>query len=440
VLYIIADKYLFRTVFTLLNGFFSLLKEHKLMFFILNGVDMRVCSLKEMQLCTGSFPMRFAAIATLVVLIISVTFEVKAEPKLQDTLAVMSADFEMPAVFNVTLPPSYFKEKNKRYVVLVDFHPRSHAYLSGLHDWMSHNGEWPWLETIIITAPNGHKGLGQLKTVHAKKKGKRLLDFIEKDLLATIDKNYRTNGFRILSGFRGNASLSLYTLLHRPELFNAYFVASPLLDDDYMGLISDAPKLLPKLKGKPRFLFLSSGNSSFEQRDQADFSQLKKIIAAKAPKELDWRVKRFDDSFYMSQPALASIYAIEALFLDFHQALAPDSEISSQGVNAIIKHYRYLSEQKYGFEVSAQDALIALAKSQISNNPEQAFAIFNRVVALYPDSASAYDSFAAAYAEQGQYHQAVTLQAKALAKTTHPFNKQRYRLKLQEYQAKLPQS
>jgi hypothetical protein len=45
---------------------------------------------------------------------------------------------------------------------------------------------------------------------------------------------------------------------------------------------------------------------------------------------------------------------------------------------------------------------------------------------------------AAAYAEQGQYHQAVAMQAKALAKMTHPFNKQRYRLKLKEYQAKLP--
>ncbi|SQH74458.1 protein of unknown function [Shewanella benthica] len=43
--------------------------------------------------------------------------------------------------------------------------------------------------------------------------------------------------------------------------------------------------------------------------------------------------------------------------------LKADSEISRQGPQAVLDHYPYLSEEKYGFEVPATDSLIALAET-----------------------------------------------------------------------------
>lgn len=96
-----------------------------------------------------------------------------------EVLSVSSKQLLRPVDFLVTLPASYDKNPDKKYVVMLDLHPRSQALLSGMHDWMSHNGGWPWLETIIVTAPNGNQEFGELKALAIEKQGnQQLLDFL----------------------------------------------------------------------------------------------------------------------------------------------------------------------------------------------------------------------------------------------------------------------
>jgi len=357
-----------------------------------------------------------------------------------EQLLVPSKLLKVPAEFIVTLPPSYNKSSDKEYVVLLDFHPRSQAYLSGMHDWMSHNGDWPWLETIIVTAPDGHAGLGKLKEQAIEKQGSELLDFMEQALLPAVDNKYRTNGFRILNGFTGNAGLSLYTLLNRPGLFNAYFAASPVLSKDFAYVIKDAPKKLAGMKGKPRFLLMSTSDSGFEKRQLASFAEMESIIKANATEVLDYRIKRFDGTYYMTQPILATAYGIELLFDDIHQVLKPDSEISSQGAQAILNHYRYLSEEKYGFEVPATDSLVALAEYEMAKDSVQgadkALAIYQLAVKSYPNSHTAQDALAGAYAEAGEFALAIKHEQLALDNTEHPFWTKKYSESLAAFEAK----
>jgi len=358
-----------------------------------------------------------------------------------ERLIVSSEQFKKPAEFIVTLPPSYSKKNDKEYVVLLDFHPRSRAYLSGMHDWMSHNGDWPWLETIIVTAPDGHKGLGKLKEQAIEEQGSELLlDFMEHKLLTAINNKYRTNGFRILNGFTGNGGLSLYTLLNRPGLFNAYFAASPLLSKDFAYVIKDAPKKLAGMKGKPRFLLMSTSDSGFEQRQLKSFAEMESIIKLNATSKLDYHIKRFDGTYYMTQPILATAYGIELLFDDIHQVLKPDSEISSQGAGAILEHYRYLSEEKYGFEVPATDSLGALAEYEMAKNSVQgadkALAIYQLAVKAAPDSHTAQDALAGAYAEAGEFALAIKHEQLALDNTEHPFWTKKYSESLAAFEAK----
>ncbi|GIU25046.1 hypothetical protein L2719_10875 [Shewanella schlegeliana] len=350
-----------------------------------------------------------------------------------ETLTVNS-DMTVPAEFKVTLPASYGKKPNKQYVVLFDFHPRSHALLAGMQDWMSHNGDWPWLETIIVTAPDGHQGLGELKTLAIEEQGnQQLLDYFEQDLLPAIDKQYRTNGFRILNGFTGNAGLGLYTLINRPSLFNAYFVASPVLSKDFAYVIKDAPKKLAAMRGKPRFLFMSTSDSGFEQRQLDAFSQMEAIIKNSANEALDYRVKRFDGSYYMTQPVLATAHAIEALFDDYHRVLAADSEISKQGPQAIVAHYQFLSEQKYGFKVPATSSLIKLGDAHLEADPSKAIAVYKVAISDDPQAYIAYDAVADAYAKMGEIELAIKYQALALDITDHPFYQNKYTNKLAKY-------
>ncbi|WP_071940566.1 alpha/beta hydrolase-fold protein [Shewanella sp. SACH] len=352
-------------------------------------------------------------------------------------LKVSSSLLTEPADFKVTLPASYQSNTDKRYVVLVDLHPRSHDYLAGMEDWMSHNGGWPWLETIIVTAPDGHAGLGELKSLAIKQQeNQQFLDFMEQDLLPAIDKQYRTNGFRILNGFTGNATFSLYTLLNRPSLFNAYIAASPVLDDNYAFVMADAAKKLAGMKGKQRFLFMSTSDSDFEQNQLADFAKLEAIIKANATNLLDYRIKRFDGTYYMTQPILATAYGIEAIFNDVHQVLKPDSAISRQGVAAILAHYKTLSNDKYGFDVPAIDSLIALASSVETTDPTKAIDIYQQTLKAIPTAFEASHALASVYASQGQLVEAIKYEKQALELTDHPFFQDKYSKQLAEFQAK----
>ncbi|WP_286264905.1 alpha/beta hydrolase-fold protein [Thalassotalea atypica] len=182
----------------------------------------------------------------------------------QDTFAINDERFDKPLVFNVQLPKSYVSKPDKRYVLLFDFHPYSHTYLSGLHDWMSHNGEWPWLETIIVTPAYGNP-VGKLFDESGETT--RLIDFFASQLIPEIDKQYRTNKFRIISGFRTNGTIVLSTLLNKPELFNAYIAISPELKKDYAQILSKL-KNKDRLKGGQHCFLLFSHASTIKEDHQ----------------------------------------------------------------------------------------------------------------------------------------------------------------------------
>lgn len=358
-----------------------------------------------------------------------------------ETLTLSSKYYQGELNFTITLPDGYHKNKDKKYVLLFDMHPRSQPYLSGMHDWISHNSQWPWLHTIIVTPANrSNPPIGDMYQALIENKNEHLLDFFEHDLLATIDKKYRTNGFRIYNGFTGNATLGLYTLLHRPALFNAYVAASPVMADNYLGINTDIEKKLNQFITKPRYLFLSAGNSNFEQANKAGMVTLTKALKKHKPKSLTTTIKRFDDSFYMTQPVLAISYAIEEIFRDIHTTLAFDSAISKQGADAIIAHYRYLSEEKYGFDVSAQASLSKFAFSMIKSNPEQAITILKKSAAIDPDNTFAHHDLADAYFQLSQHEKAIKQQTIAVEKSKaliawHQRNQQSH---LEKYQAALP--
>ncbi|MGZ9899893.1 alpha/beta hydrolase-fold protein [Shewanella gaetbuli] len=337
-------------------------------------------------------------------------------------LVVKSDLFKDEAKFKVTLPKSYQQDPTKRYVYLLDLHPRSHDLLVGMHDWMSHNGGWPWLETIIITAPDSHEGLGNLKRLAIEEKGnQQLLDFFEHDLIPLIHTQYRTNNFGILNGFTGNAGLGLYTLLNRPKLFNAYIAASPVLSNDFAYVLADAAQKLVKLPKQPRFLFVSTSDSQFEQRQLESFSIIEQQLQQHAPAQLNLQVKRFDGSYYMTQPVLATALGIEMIFNDVHQVIEPDSAIGKQGAAAILSHYQYLSEQVYGFTVPAVDSLTRLGKSQLSESPKLAIETLQLSVKHYPDNAHAHAALGEAYLNLNQVDDAKVAINKAMSLTQHPF-------------------
>ncbi|MDO6444548.1 esterase [Colwellia sp. 1_MG-2023] len=336
------------------------------------------------------------------------------------SLKISSKLFKGPIEYNVTLPKSYHeaKAKDKKYFVIFDLHPRSQPYLSGLHDWLSHNGDWPWLESIVVTPASYNAEFAELfRQLEKEPQDNSLLDYFENDLLTSIDENYRTNGFKIYSGFMGNGAFGLFTLLNRPSLFNAYIITSPSLANDFAMITSQAKMKLTATDDKMRFLYLATGTHQYEQGNLPAFDLFEEALKTSAPETLDWQVHRNTSNYYMSQPIISTINAIEALFSDIHIDLAPDSKTSQQGVQAIIDYYGKISQKKYGFSVSAEGSLKTLAKSVMEKDSQKGLAIYQKTAELYPESAYALSSLAKAYADLDDIHNAIKYQTLAVEKS-----------------------
>lgn len=354
----------------------------------------------------------------------------------QEQLKITHPKFSQPLVFNVALPNGYEKNTDKSYLMMFDFHPNANTYLSGMHDWLSHNGEWPWLQTIIVTPAPGNR-VGML----FDKSGKTtpLLDFFEEELFTEVDKKYRTNGFKIMSGFRLNGTIVLSMLLNKPDLVNAYIAVSPELKDDYAGILSSAKTALSKLDDKPRFLLFSHGSTIKEDHQMTSYQALNSLLEKYAPDELDWQYQHFNKNYFMSLPLLSTILAIENLFNDIHRGLSPQSEISKQGVQAILAHYKYLSTQKYGFQVSPQDSINQLGFYLLKSSPNEGLKVLQQNVDLFPKKINTHHNLAKAYAQLDNFNKAVTHQENAvkIANKMPTWYQKRHGEILAEYQQKL---
>ena len=352
----------------------------------------------------------------------------------QEQIQLTHPEISTPLVFNVQLPQGYAAKTEKRYVLMFNFHPYSNTYLSGMHDWMSHNGEWPWLETIIVTPQTGNQSAQLFDRSGVTTP---LLDFFEDVLLPAIDKRYRTNGFRIISGFRVDGSIVLSALLHKPSMFNAYFAISPELKNDMAGVMSSLSKRLEGLDTTPRLLIVSHGGSVKERHQVDEYDSLAHQLANHAPRSLEWHVKDYSEHYFMSLPLVTVIAGIETLFDDIHSGLPADSAISQAGPESIVRHYQYLSEQKYGFEVSPKRSLTNLGNSQLDHSLRDGLAVFNVIAKRYPDDAYSYHNIAKAYARYGHYEQAITFQQQAVDLTSSITNwhSKRHRAFLNDYKS-----
>lgn len=145
---------------------------------------------------------------------------------------------------------------------------------------------------------DGHMGTGEMG------RGDRFLDFIERELIPYVEKNYRTTSERILAGHSRGALLVLQSLISKPDLFAARFMFSAPLMRDEQRLIVDTRKVFREHSKRKSFLYGNWGENENEGMDRS-YEAIRTLLISDAPKGLRWTIERARAADHQQTPIIA---------------------------------------------------------------------------------------------------------------------------------------
>jgi len=229
--------------------------------------------------------------------------------------------------------------------------------------------------------------------------GDNFLNFFEDELIPYIDKTYRTSNYRVLFGHSLGGMFANYTMLTRPEIFNAFIVASPYLLYDNEYVIKEAESKLDNLSNYDGQLFITLGNEPAYHESLNKFTSL----LDNNTKTLRWDYQIFNDEDHGSIPAISLLKGLPYIYSDFQVTM----ETATQGIEAILDHYSLL-KSKYDYSDDISEAALNLIGYRLmqAGKTDIAIEVFDYNVKLYPNSANVYDSLAEALENNGRTKEA----------------------------------
>ncbi|MEO5859219.1 MAG: alpha/beta hydrolase-fold protein [Pyrinomonadaceae bacterium] len=302
----------------------------------------------------------------------------------------------------VRVPPNYERTTQRFPVVLMlDAHAPQNGMMASIIESQAFAGMMPEMILIGVQNTNRTRDLTPTKTERQDSGGgDKFLDFIEQEVIPFIDKNYRTEPYRIFAGHSLGGLTVVYALATRPQIFGGYIAASPVLHWDNNYVIKKSEDLFKTQKEFKKSLFISLGD---EPDYVGGFNSYNDLLKKNAPTGFNYEFQHWTDEDHGSVVIRTYLAGLRKIFAGWRIGT------SIQNLAALKSHYSKLSK-RFGYEIKPPEttvnqfgyALLGLEKI------EEAVEAFEENAKLYPDSANVYDSLAEALEKNG-------LRSKALA-------------------------
>jgi hypothetical protein len=286
--------------------------------------------------------------------------------------------------------PNNYNQTSTRYPVLYILDGNVHFIHSiGTVSFLSGNLVMP--QVIVVGIPNINRPKDFTPTVNeaypSSGGADNFIKFLKEELIPFVDKNYRTEPYRILFGHSLTGMFSIYTLLTNPDLFNGYIAASPYLMFDNNYVVELAKKNLPGSYQKSKYLYVTLGNEP-DYFDAID--DLRDLLETKSPNGLEWDYTFMESDDHGTVP-LKTIYGgLERLYKGWR---LPQGLANTGNIESVKNHYKDLSK-KFSYEIKIPELVTNLFGYQVmgQGRVKEALEIFRYNIELYPASANVYDS------------------------------------------------
>lgn len=131
--------------------------------------------------------------------------------------------------------------------------------------------------------------------------GENFLSFIHDELIPFVETQYRVKkSERAICGFSYGGLFVLYTLFHKPEMFNGYIAGSPSFYWDNKIIFKCEKKYFEKSSDLPIKLFMSAGSLENQEAYVQPLNQFTKILNSRGYSGLEFKTIILDDETHYS--------------------------------------------------------------------------------------------------------------------------------------------
>ena len=204
------------------------------------------------------------------------------------------------------------------------------------------------------------------------------LDFIEQELISTVDKNYRTTEERILFGWEFAGAYAIESLISKPTLFAGHIAASPYpIDETWF----DEKSRLMQLDS----LFKNDLDShlyvSVSERDGSVLvgtEKLNTLLKEKAPDSLRWTYRVIPDEEHLSTAHASLFQGLKNYFYGY-QVFHIEGLKQFQQAGGLNNFYTYNKKrtQRFGFTEKPETwSMFTIVRNAIRADNFQQFSLF----------------------------------------------------------------
>ena len=307
--------------------------------------------------------------------------------------------------------PANYDLSNARYPLLIvldgedDF---QHA--STTADLLADTNRIPAL--LVVGIPNTNRNR-DLIPFAPQSGAENFLKFITTELIPKLDRDFRTQPYRMLEGHSNGGLFGLYALIGAPAVFKGFILASPSLGAEDRELPRTVRSFLEQHKDVAASVYLTTANETSLLSGNWELSS---YLQDQASRDSRWSFayRRYPEETHGSIP-LRSIYdGLEFLFEGWP---LPDALALYEqgGLGAIEKQYKARAS-RYGVAAAIPSGVLPGTAIQLYRQKRTAEAeqLILRAMELNPNDTNAYLTAGRLYFDKGEKAKATEYLKKAL--------------------------
>lgn len=325
----------------------------------------------------------------------------------------------------ISLPDGYHKTSANYPILVLTDGEQNIKHAIGSIELLTRTGSIPPIIVVGIKSINRTRDFSPTVSKNSPNSGNgpNYLDFIEKEVLTYVKKNYRTHPFTLLQGHSLGGLFTTYALMEKPNLFDAHLIMSPSFwwnKEEFIKKSGAFFKTNPNLE-KAIYFSIGEDESSSKWGMRKELSNFIDSLKANKPKNIRFKHTEFKNEGHMSSPLLGTYFGLKWIFSD----LLFTNEQTENYTDAIFLNHEERMMKKYGSQAKQSAEIYVQLSSYLSRKKKykSAITVLKRGVEAYDFDIFIKYNLAKAYENDNNIPKAIeTYEAAIATSIKHKFN------------------